>query len=595
MEHKSEMSQWEILGIEPSADERVIKRAYAQRLKVARPDEDPKQFQALRTAYEYALDTARHTQFGISTETTAQQIEVHTANETPVSFYAMDRQPYRVRMEDATFSAQRPDVIAQTVWHGFKEQCGRLAESVPQDILFDQVLDTAKTELTSVLKQPNLDSLEAREIFKHMAFAYCAQEAASPVIRIACLEVLKWEEERKLINFDSDPQTRRAIDRAIADKQFSFLQEKAQHSTAVKALLKPGMVKIAWRKFYGVEFASDMRNCISHIRTSMPEVEHYRLGQENVAMWLDAAARPWPTLIAFICALFVGVGLAVVSAGLMREAVMLEKLPSSVRDISAFLICTVLFMLPMTLVAAYPRYVHRPLQVLASRIKAKRRVHLGWWWACVLVSSIALFMKVLPSAFEDIFVWAVAILVIGDILLKSNMNSGHLIFLVMMVVIMSVPFGTAFTPFVGPAAFFIPALASALFISFRGVMISMYGQDWYTIRMRALLLGTGIVLVGGEYWLASRFPLLSALIGWWWILAAAGAADIFLLTIARNKGQAGALVWLISIGALFYLPQAVEINSPISGMIHLQMTFAASLLIAMTQNAWADLKTGKKS
>lgn len=53
------MSHWQVLGLEPEADERGIKRAYARLLKVHRPDEDPDAFQRLREAYEGALAQAR--------------------------------------------------------------------------------------------------------------------------------------------------------------------------------------------------------------------------------------------------------------------------------------------------------------------------------------------------------------------------------------------------------------------------------------------------------------------------------------------------------------------------------------------------------
>ncbi|TBR39816.1 MULTISPECIES: J domain-containing protein [Dyella] len=49
------MSIYKILGIEPDADERAIKRAYAQRMRSCRPDEDPEGFQRLNQAYKQAL------------------------------------------------------------------------------------------------------------------------------------------------------------------------------------------------------------------------------------------------------------------------------------------------------------------------------------------------------------------------------------------------------------------------------------------------------------------------------------------------------------------------------------------------------------
>lgn len=48
------------LGLDAGADERAIKRAYAQRLRAARPDEDPVAFQALHEAYQEALQWVRN-------------------------------------------------------------------------------------------------------------------------------------------------------------------------------------------------------------------------------------------------------------------------------------------------------------------------------------------------------------------------------------------------------------------------------------------------------------------------------------------------------------------------------------------------------
>ncbi|UUZ52612.1 hypothetical protein LP419_25135 [Massilia sp. H-1] len=44
------MNIWTILGIRATANERDIKRAYAQQLKTTRPEDDPQGFQDLRDA-----------------------------------------------------------------------------------------------------------------------------------------------------------------------------------------------------------------------------------------------------------------------------------------------------------------------------------------------------------------------------------------------------------------------------------------------------------------------------------------------------------------------------------------------------------------
>lgn len=53
------MNPYAILGLDDGADERAIRRAYAQALRGARPDEDPEAFQRLNEAYRAALELAQ--------------------------------------------------------------------------------------------------------------------------------------------------------------------------------------------------------------------------------------------------------------------------------------------------------------------------------------------------------------------------------------------------------------------------------------------------------------------------------------------------------------------------------------------------------
>lgn len=54
------MINWNILGIEPTEDRSVIKKAYRARLQDTNPEDKPEEFMALREAYEQALEYARN-------------------------------------------------------------------------------------------------------------------------------------------------------------------------------------------------------------------------------------------------------------------------------------------------------------------------------------------------------------------------------------------------------------------------------------------------------------------------------------------------------------------------------------------------------
>jgi len=87
------------LGIGHDADERTIKRAYAMRLRNARPDSDPIGFQTLNEAYRVALDWARERD---------ADIEVR---DTPTSATALVDEPQAIDTSTESMSTREPTRI----------------------------------------------------------------------------------------------------------------------------------------------------------------------------------------------------------------------------------------------------------------------------------------------------------------------------------------------------------------------------------------------------------------------------------------------------------------------------------------------------
>ena len=70
----------------------------------------------------------------------------------------------------------------------------------------------------------------------------------------------------------------------------------------------------------------------------------------------------------------------------------------------------------------------------------------------------------------ELFFPVVGILVAVDLLLKPNVNPGHVMFLIMMAFLIGVPIREAFSPFAGGAAVMIPVMISGLFMTLRNIV-----------------------------------------------------------------------------------------------------------------------------
>lgn len=176
----------EYLGLDDSADERAIKRAYAVRLKKIDQESDPDGFQMLRSAYEAAQQWARSGGAG-----SPQEPEKPDA----VQLASMPSVNEEARVEAPAHEAPvDPGQLAALVHHDF-QQC-------PID---SQVsLDDAKQMLQASLDDVRLTNLEARAIFEWLMARQLLEgwRPGHEVLFVAAIEVFDWASDRsRLMQF----------------------------------------------------------------------------------------------------------------------------------------------------------------------------------------------------------------------------------------------------------------------------------------------------------------------------------------------------------------------------------------------------------
>lgn len=177
------------LGLRDDADERAIRRAYAQQLKQIDQEAEPEAFQALREAYETAMGWANYVQQ--RAQATAQEVQQVPDAEAPQPVSTPVAPAPEVTDEAAASRVRlaESETIARTVLDELQE---RLKLRPPED------LPGGRKLLEGVLDDPRLLDLDAQFLFEWGVASILAQgwKPGHEFLFGPAMTCFKWREDR---------------------------------------------------------------------------------------------------------------------------------------------------------------------------------------------------------------------------------------------------------------------------------------------------------------------------------------------------------------------------------------------------------------
>ncbi|MGK5051174.1 hypothetical protein [Janthinobacterium sp. RB2P8] len=288
--HNGQRSLWDILGTEPTGDERALKRAYAKRLKVTRPEDDPAAFQELREAYEYALRHAHRFTAELPesqlTEAEAEAVEApsmepaelwgvidDSAQEPPAELWGVIAQEPAPPQEQWGVVAIDPAQEAANLWQG----CLALTRHAD-----------ASEVLARMLQDDAMLNLDVREEFDLYALRYCASAGYELALRQALFEQLGWDHDFSYLTRSHADLVRSAVQRYRADRSFAHFSDDRDSYPGLDCIMSQQPPSAYARQLFDRKFTLQLRELLHTIRWQHAEMLAYKFDTDLFEQWEHA-------------------------------------------------------------------------------------------------------------------------------------------------------------------------------------------------------------------------------------------------------------------------------------------------------------------
>ncbi|WP_139174315.1 J domain-containing protein [Janthinobacterium lividum] len=290
--HNGQRSLWDILGTEPTGDERTLKRAYARRLKVTRPEDDPAAFQELREAYEYAL---RHAHLFAEELPEPEPEPESTGAEVPEAPPMEAAELWGVIDEPAQQApAELWGVIAQEqtpppeLWGVVAIDPVQEGASLWQAFLEQSRRRDAAALLAGFLEREELLNLDVREEFDLCALRYCASAGYDLALRQALFEQLGWEHDFSYLARSHADLVRSAVQRYRADRSFAHFSDNRDSYPGLDCIMSQQPPSAYARQLFDQKFNLQLRELLQTIRWQHAEMLTYKLDTDLFEQWEQA-------------------------------------------------------------------------------------------------------------------------------------------------------------------------------------------------------------------------------------------------------------------------------------------------------------------